>query len=297
MKKLSILILAVFCLSPFLAAKVKVITSYNYIADLTQRVGGDLVTVTPLAPGNRDPHYITPRPSFIAKLRKADLLIINGGQLEVGWLPPVMRQANNPGIEINSNGFLSLMDLVAPLEVQKDVSRSQGDVHPDGNPHFQLDPHNIPILAKGITDRLSILDPDNRQAYLKNYTAFTEKWSQKTEQWDKAMENLKGVKVIEYHKLYDHFFSRYHIQLAGTLEPLPGIPPTTRHVAGVIDTVKENGIKLILQDVYHSSKTAKYVAAQTGARMAILPHDVGAVDEATDIFSLFDVFIKRLTTP
>ncbi|NIM11193.1 MAG: zinc ABC transporter solute-binding protein [Candidatus Aminicenantes bacterium] len=295
MRKIIICVLLVFGFTLLGYGKIKVVTSYRYIADITQRIGGDLVSVTALAKGNRNPHFITPKPSFIAKLRKAHLLIINGGQLEIGWLPPVMQQANNPKINTGSSGFLSLMELVKPIDVHLDVSRAHGDVHPEGNPHIQLDPYNIPIFARAVKDKLCRLDPDNCRVYMDNYDVFNNKWKKKIEEWEKLLIRVKDIKVVEYHKLYDYLFHRYHIESLGTLEPLPGIPPTSRHVADIIELIKKHNIRLIFQDVYHSAKTARFVANKTGAKVVIIPHDVGAVKEAADIFSLFDEIARRLT--
>jgi zinc/manganese transport system substrate-binding protein len=278
-----------------LQAKLRVVTSYNYISDIVKQVGGDTVSIYALAKGSHDPHFITPKPSFIAKLRKADLLIINGAQLEIGWLPPVMRRANNPDIIPGSKGFLSLVDYVDPIDVHENVSRSSGDVHPEGNPHIQLDPYHIPIFAKAVTDKLCQLDEGNCEAYKKNLASFNEKWQQKLTQWDAALSQLKGVKLVEYHKVYDYLFHRYQMNMVGTLEPLPGIPPSSRHIAETIKMMNENQVGLILQDVYHSSKTARYVAGKTAAKVVIIPHDVGALKEVTDIFSLFDELVGRLT--
>lgn len=294
MKKIVIIALLVTASGFFGLGKLNIITSYRYIADIARRVGGDNVTVTALARGNRDPHFVTPKPSFIAKLRKADLLIINGGQLEVGWLPPVIRQANNPKVSPGSRGFLSFMPLVEPLDKHEDVSRAQGDVHPEGNPHIQLDPHHIPVFANAVARKLCQLDPGNCKVYEDNLAAFIKKWQEKLTEWDYKMGRIKGKKVVQYHKLYEYLFHRYHIEAVATLEPLPGIPPTSRHVADVMAIIKSNDIRLIVQDVYHSAKTAKYAASKTGAKVALIPHDIGAVKEVTDIFSLFDEIVRRL---
>jgi zinc/manganese transport system substrate-binding protein len=275
--------------------KMKVVTSYRYIADIVRHIGGDDVSVTALAEGDRDPHFITPKPSFIAKLRKADLLIINGGQLEIGWIPPVIRQANNPHINPGARGFLSLMPLVKPIDVHLDVSRAHGDVHPQGNPHIQLDPRHIPLFAQAITERCCQLDPGECGDYRKNFDTFVKQWQEKTAQWDKALQQVKGLKVVQYHKLYDYLFERYQVESADTLEPLPGIPPSAGHISQVIDLIGKQQIRIIVQDVYHSSRTARFVAEKTGARVVVIPHDVGAVKEATDIFSLFDEIVRRLT--
>jgi len=286
--------LMLYCLSVSGFGKIKVVTSYGYIADITRRIGGDNVSVIALAAGGMDPHFITPKPSFIAKLRNADLLIINGGQLEIGWLPPVIQQANNPVINPGRAGFLSLMELVKPLDVHNEVSRAQGDVHPDGNPHIQLDPFHIPVFAKAIMERLCKLAPGKCEIFRENYTAFEKRWLEKIILWEQKLSPLKGRKVVEYHKLYDYFLQRYQIEAAGTLEPLPGIPPTSRHIAGIIDLIKKQNIALIIQDVYHSSRTARFIAGKTGIKVVIIPHDIGAVKEVTDIFSLFDEIVGRL---
>jgi len=274
--------------------RIKIVTSYTYIADIAHKMGGEAVEVEALAPGNRDPHFITPRPSFIAKLRKADLLIINGGHLEIGWLPPVIQQANNGHINPGGPGFISLIDYVQPIEVQQEVSRAHGDVHPEGNPHIQLDPDHILIFARVIKEKLCALAPAECQVFQLNYDAFAQKWQEKTQGWDQALKRLQGAKVVQYHKLYDYFLHRYQIQEVETLEPLPGIPPTSRHIVEVIESIKKNQVKFILQDVYHSPKTAQYAADKTGARVVILPHDVGAVDGVNDVFDLFDEIVRRV---
>lgn len=288
--------ITLFFVSHFQYGKMNVVTTYQYIGDITSQVGGNLVTVDALAPGSHDPHFITPKPSFIAKIRQANLLIINGGQLEIGWLPPVIRQSNNPHIQPGSKGFLCLMDFIQPIHAQDHVSRAQGDVHPEGNPHFHLDPHFIPILAKAISDKLIALDRPNSTIYLKNYQTFLAKWQQKLAVWDKTLNGFNGVKVVEYHKIYDYLFQRYNIQVVGTLEPLPGIPPSSKHIVGIISLVKEQDVQLILQDVYHNSKTATYVAQKTGVKWMLIPHDIGAVPGVRDIFSLFEEIVKRLTS-
>jgi zinc/manganese transport system substrate-binding protein len=276
--------------------KIKVVTSYRYIADVVRQVGGDTVSVKALAKGNRNPHFITPRPSFIAKLRQADLLIINGGQLEIGWLPPVVKQANNPDIQPGKEGLLSLIGYIKPIDIPRNVSRAHGDVHPEGNPHFHLDPYNIPIIAKAVMEKLCLLSPEHSKEFRQNYETFQSTWKAKTAQWDRVFNRFKGVKIVEYHKLFDYLLERYHIQYEGALEPLPGIPPTSKHITGIIEKVKTQGVRYIFQDVYNNSKTAEYVSQKTGAKVVVIPHDVGAVKEASDIFALFDEIARRLSS-
>ncbi len=162
-------LVAVLLSSPLFAQRLKVVTTYPYIANITERIGGDRIKVHFLARGDYDPHTIIPKPSFIAQLRRADLLIINGAQLEIGWLPPLMRQANNPTVNPGSRGFLDLSRSVKLIDVPASVSRDQGDVHPDGNPHFYLDPHNIPAMARSILVKLSSLDSHNASFMKKNH--------------------------------------------------------------------------------------------------------------------------------
>ena len=167
MKK-TIILLMCFLMSSVLFPKLRIVTTYPYMKDITDRIGKDKVKVIALSPGNWDPHVIVPRPSLIAKVRRADLLIINGAQLEIGWIPPVIRQANNAKVMPSKKGFLDLSTFVKLIQVPDSVSRAQGDIHPAGNPHFHLDPHNIPLIANAIADKLIDLDPDNMEYYSKN---------------------------------------------------------------------------------------------------------------------------------
>jgi zinc/manganese transport system substrate-binding protein len=275
-------------------AKLKIVVSYPYIRDITERIGEDKVSVEALGKGDWDPHFVVPRPSFIARARDADLLIINGAQLEIGWMPPIINQSNNPKIVPGQNGLLDLSTFIALHEVPTNVSRSMGDVHPGGNPHFLMDPSNVPVIASAIAQKLSSMDPANSSVYKKNNDAFAAKWKTKLKEWDEKMKPLRGVKVFQYHKLYDYLLERYGIIDAGNLEPLPGIPPTSKHIEDLIGKAKRENVHLILQDVYHPYESSKYLESKTGAKMIVIPHDVQAVREATDIFSLFDAIVKEL---
>jgi zinc/manganese transport system substrate-binding protein len=284
----------IFAITPLHADKLKVVTTYPYIAEIAGRIGGDKIKVDFLARGDYDPHTIVPKPSYIARLRKANLLIINGAQLEIGWLPPLLKQANNPSVNPGSAGFLDLSRSVKLIDVPKSVSREQGDIHPDGNPHFYLDPHNIPLLARAIAQKLSHIDMHNSAFYETNLTAFTHMWSAKMAQWDRKLSTLKGRKVIEYHKNYDYFLRRYGIVLAGTIEPLPGIPPTSKHIEKLETILTQGNITFILQDVYNSDDAARHLSRKFNIPMVKLPHDVGAVSEAEGIISLFETIVRRL---
>ncbi|MFN8674722.1 MAG: zinc ABC transporter substrate-binding protein [Candidatus Sericytochromatia bacterium] len=295
MKKivLSLIITSFFSLPAF--SKTNVITSYQYIEDIVNKIGKDKVSVNALSKGANDPHFITPKPSLIAKARSADLLIINGGELEIGWIPPIIKQSNNSNIQINSKGFLDLSSGINLIEKSSSVSRAEGDVHSQGNPHFILNPDNVLLVSKMITKKLSELDSANKDFYKKNNDEFTKKWNEKLNIWNNKMKSSKNKKVIQYHKLYDYLLQKYQIKAVNTLEPLAGIPPTTKHLAKIIQEMKDENIKIIIQDVYHNQNSTKFVADKTQSNMIILPHDVGATAEAKDIFSLFDEITDKLS--
>lgn len=295
MKHLSWIFIYIILLFNANSEEINIITTYPYIANIVENIGGDRVKVTALANSKWNPHTIVPKPSFIAKMRTADLLIINGAQLEIGWLPQLIRQANNPKIQFESVGFLDLSKFVSLIEIPKEVSRALGDVHPEGNPHYYLDYMNIFQIAEAIKNKLIELYPENQQYFLDNFNRFKNKLNEKIKIWETNLIKLKGTKVIEYHKIFDYFIKRCEMFLAGTLEPLPGIPPSSRHIKEVEKLIKEENIKFILQDVYNPDDAAKYLSKKYNIKLLILPHDVGATNDVYDIFSLFDSIIERLT--
>jgi len=275
-------------------SQVNIVTTYPYIEDIVKQVGKENVQVVSLARGDYNPHIIIPKPSFIAKARKADLLIINGAQLEIGWLPPILKQANNADVQPGGKGFLDLSTCVHLIDIPASVSRELGDVHPDGNPHFYLNPDNIPIIAKAIVNKLCELDPKNLSAYHSNLDAFTLLWQNRMKIWEGKMNHLKGIKVIEYHKVFDYFLHRFGLILSGTIEPLPGIPPTTKHIAEVEKLINRESVGFILQDVYNPQDASQFISKKLGIKMIAVPHDVGSVKEADGIVQLYDEIVRRL---
>ncbi|MFH0789445.1 MAG: zinc ABC transporter substrate-binding protein [Pseudomonadota bacterium] len=296
MKKLliSLGVILVLSWSSLSFGQIKVVVTYPYIGDLTQKIGGDKVEVFVLGKGTEDPHFIVPKPSFIAKLRGADLVIINGAGLEIGFIPILIQQANNPRIQ-TSKGFLDLSQHVNLIEVPSAVSRSEGDIHPEGNPHFALDPHNIPILAGAIKGKLCGQDANHCRYYESKLSEFLKYWGSRTREWDHKLSVVKGKRVIEYHRLFDYFLSTYGLSVAGTIEPKPGIPPTARHIEELIEAAKSQKVDFIFQDVYHEKRSARFMAEKTGAKDVLFPHDIGAVPEAKDLVSLFEEIVRRLT--
>jgi len=289
------LICAAFVASLASARPLHVVAAYPYIGDIVEKIGGSNVRVFSLARGDYNPHVIIPRPSFIAQIRRADLLIISGAQLEIGWMPPLLRQANNPAVQTGEPGFLDLSRYVSLIDIPSSVSREQGDIHPEGNPHFYLDPENILLIARAIKDKLVQLDSQNASFYEARYREFSELWGKKLAEWSQKMAPLKNTRVVEYHKNYDYFLHRYKLQIAGTVEPLPGIPPTSKHMEHLETLLTAAPARFILQDVYNPDDASRHLAEKLSMRLVVLPHDVGAVKETNSIFSLFDELVRRIT--
>ena len=275
-------------------AKIKVIVTYPYIESIVKEITKDKVDISSLSDGKWDPHFVPPRPSLVIKLRNADLLIINGAQLEIGWLPPLIDRANNGKILPGKVGFLDLSTLFDLIQKPQVVSRAFGDVHPQGNPHFHLDPVKIPKIADVITGRLCAIDKGNCEFYMENLKFFKEKWQIKLNEWSEKMKKLKGTFVFEYHRLFDYFFLRYGVNIAGTLEPFPGIPPTTSHLLELIDFAKKHKINFIAYAIYNPKNPVQFISKKTGIKPVLLPHDVNSLPQVKDIFSLFDEIVGRL---
>ncbi len=290
MKKLLLITL----LTTSIFAKLNVATTYSYLGEVTKEIGGDEVKVTVLANPKLDPHFITPKPSLIGKIRRVDLLIINGGQLEIGWLPPLLKSANNRKIHAGGSGFLDVSGAIDFIDKPKSVSRAYGDVHPDGNPHFATDIHNIIPIAKLISMKLSLLDPSNESIYKENYKTFVNKMEKLTKELESKYQECRGKKVVQYHELFNYVLNSYGVKNIINIEPLPGITPSSKHTLKVINSIKENSIKTILQDVYHEKKTAEFIAHKTGAKVFIVPHDVGAVNGANNLESFYTMVAQRI---
>jgi zinc/manganese transport system substrate-binding protein len=274
-------------------AQLQLAVSYPYIKVLAQTIGGDEVAVTALAKSNWDPHFVVPRPSLISTLRNADGLIINGAELETGWIPPLLQRANNRAL--NSHTILDLSQYVTLHHQPVVLDRALGDVHPDGNPHFHLDPHNIPLLAKAIASYLSRMDPDHQAYYKSNLEAFDLLWAKKLALWDQRMALVKNKKVVQYHEVFTYFLDRYGIETVATLEPLPGISPSSKHTMEVIEIIQQSEPCCILHDVYHPTKTGEYIANRSGIALVVLPHDVADGSELSSLEALYTHMVDALS--
>jgi zinc/manganese transport system substrate-binding protein len=290
MKKIFLLTL----LTSLAFASVRVDTTYAGLGEVAKKIGGDNVSVSVLGSSKYDPHFIVPKPSLLSKLRRADLLIINGAGLELGWLPPLIRSANNAKIQPGAKGFLDISHSISMIDVPDSVSRAFGDVHAEGNPHYITDPHNIVPIAKAIEQKLSSIDEDNSQIYKKNLENFIDKWNSYLKIFDNKMLTCKDRKVIQYHELFNYFLKRYGFKSYANIEPLPGISPSSKHTLSIINTIRDKDIKIILQDVYHEKKTAKFIASKTDAKVEVTPHDVGAVKATESLEDFYNSIAEKI---
>lgn len=300
-RKLSVLLLfaLIFVMAFAPAAQAKklyVITSTSDLASLTKEVGGDKIDVESIARGYQDPHFVEAKPSFLLKLRRADLLVVVGLDLEIGWLPPLITQSGNSHIQIGANGYLDASQFADILDKPTgQVSRAMGDVHPLGNPHYWLDPENGRRIAQGIAQKLGDMDPSNRAYFQQQFQAFNAKLTDAEKRWDAEMAPYKGRKVVSYHMSFPNFAKHFGIDVVGYVEPRPGIPPSPSHTLELIGLMKRQNVKVMMIEPYFDLKTPNSIASATGAKVIVMLPSVGGVPEVTDYFQLFDHDIKLLT--
>jgi ABC-type Zn uptake system ZnuABC Zn-binding protein ZnuA len=277
------------------AGNLNVVATLPDFAAIAGTVGGTHVKCTSLARGSEDAHFVDPRPSFIRVLNRADVLLHGGAELEIGWLPPLVDNARNARILTGRAGNVSMADGVPLLEVPTvAIDRSQGDIHRLGNPHYWLDPANGPIMAEHLAHSFSQLDPDHAEVYKANAKAYGARIKAKLAEWERALKPLEGTRILTYHKTYEYLAHRFSLEIVGYLEPLPGIEPSPTHIAKLIPTAKEHGVRFIIVEPFRPGRTAKVVAEAVGAQVVVLPDKVGAVDEASDPVAMFDSIVDTL---
>lgn len=282
--------------APAAAAKLNVVGTTEDMAALAREVGGDHVNADAIARGYQDPHFVEPKPSFLLKLQKADLLVVVGRQLEIGWLPALMTQSRNPKIQIGAAGYLDASLTCDILEIPTvEVTRAMGDVHPVGNPHYWLDPENGRRIAKAIQEKLSQLDPADAAYFAQRYGDFNRRLAEAEKRWDAKMAPFRGRQVVTYHNSWPNFAKRFGLRVVGYVEPKPGIPPTPSHTLELIAFMKEQKVKAILVEPYFDSRTPESIARQTGAQALQLMPSVGGAKEIKTYFDLFDYDINLLT--
>ena len=279
------------------ADKINVITATQDLAALAAEVGGDRITVEAIAKGYQDPHFVEPKPSFLLKLKKADLLLVVGLQLEIGWLPPLITQSGNSKIQVGNAGYLDMSQFCEVLEIPTtQVTRAMGDVHPLGNPHYWLNPENGRRIAKALQNKFSEMRPGDKAYFAEREADFEKRLTEAEKRWDAQMAPYRGRKVVTYHRSWPNFCERFGLVVVDYVEPKPGIPPTPSHTLELINTMKREGIKLILVEPYFDLRTPNSVAQATSGTVVVLLPSVGGVKEVTDYFKLFDYDINFLTS-
>jgi zinc/manganese transport system substrate-binding protein len=287
--------LVLFACASFAQGTLNVMTTTEDLASIAREVGGDRVVVDAMAKGYQDPHFVEAKPSFILKLQKADLLIVVGRELEIGWLPPLIQQSRNGKIQPGGPGYLDASLTAQILEVPNgNVTRAEGDVHPFGNPHYWTDPENGKLIAKAIAAKLAQLRPNDRAGFDQRLADFTARLDAAEKRWLAMMAPYKGTKVITYHRSFPNFAERFGLNIVDYVEPRPGIPPTPQHTLDLINEMKQQNIKLVLVEPYFDLKTPDAIARATGAQVVVVPPSVGGVKEVPDYFKLFDYNIGRI---
>ena len=290
-----LLLLLVFCLLSWTAhAALNVFACESEWAALAQELGGDKVAVTSATTAFQDAHHIEARPSLIARVRNADLVVCSGSELEIGWLPLLLTQSGNDRIHPGSPGFVEASQLVVRLEVPRVLDRAMGDVHPSGNPHVHLDPRNIARIAEALAARFAELDQANAATYRARADSFRERWQAAMKRWQQQAAPLKGMPVVVYHKDMSYFINWAGMREVGSLEPKPGLQPTPTHLAELVERMKRDPAKAVVYSPYNNPGAARFLSERANIPSVMLPFTVGGTERAKDLFGLFDDTIERL---
>jgi len=266
-------------------------------AALADELGGDKVKTSSATNALQDPHYIQARPSLISQVRRADLIVCSGAQLEIGWLPMLLQKGNNRDVLPGSTGFLEASGYVKRLDVTVNSDRSQGDVHPQGNPHIQTNPHNIRLVAEAMAERMALLDADNSETYQQRLLDFKQRWNTAITGWEKRGAALRGKRVIAHHKSWKYLENWLGLEEVATLEPVSGVPPTASHLASLLARFTDtSAADFIIRAPFQTDKPSAWLSERTGIPAVLLPLSVGGSNEATDLFKLFDDILDRLLT-
>ena len=286
------IVLAIMITTP-VEAKLRVFACEAEWGSLLTELAGDAVDVDVATTALQDVHVVEARPSLIAKMRKADLLVCSGAQLEIGWLPQLLRQAGNAKVASGAGSFMAATQVVT-LEKPASVDRSAGDVHPDGNPHVQLDPYRVLAIAMALSTRLAELDAANATIYQQRLGDFESRWEAAIKVWEAKAAPLKGKAVVVHHSSWIYLLQWLGMHEIGSLEPKPGVPPTSSHLSSLIDVTKSGGAIAIICAAYQDSKPSEWLAERTGVPALVLPFTVGGDDQSKDLFGLYDSTINKL---
>ena len=274
-------------------AKLKVFACEPEWASLVHELAADKVDVDVATSALQDVHVVEAKPSLIAKLRAADLLVCTGAQLEIGWLPQLIRQSGNTKVAAGDGAFMAAAQ-VKTLEKPTTLDRANGDVHPDGNPHVQLDPRRVLVIAQRLDARLAQLDPANAAVYQQRLADFSARWTAAMKRWQTKAAPLRGRKVVVHHISWVYLWDWLGMQQIGALEPKPGVPPTSAHLSSLIATTKSSNTLAIVNAAYQDSKPSEWLSGRTGVPAVTLPYTVGGDTQSKDLFGLFDSTLDKL---
>jgi len=256
--------------APPASATLRVVASLPDEADLARQIGGDRVEVTTIAEGTQDPHKVPVKPSFVVKLNRADALVVQGLGLEHAFVPALLEAARNPKILPGAPGYIDASLYVTPLDVPSSQSREQGELHPLGNPHFNLDPEQAKLMGRAIAEGLTRVDPAGATTYQENLARFDALLERKIQEWQQLAAPLRGVKAVSYHEDMVYFARRYGLVMVGTIELKPGVPATPAHVEELVGTMKREGVRLVIREVAYEPGLAQSLAERTGARVVTI---------------------------
>ena len=281
---------------PSAQSAVRVVATTEDLAALAREVGGDRIEVEAIARGYQDPHFVEPKPSIVLRLLNAQLLLVVGRDLEVGWLPPLIQQSRNARIQPGAQGYLDASLTSRIIEVPTaPVTRAMGDVHALGNPHYWLDPGNGRRIAHAVASKLSELRPTDAAYFNQRVADFERRLAAAEQRWDAAMAPYRGLEIVTYHRSWSSFAERFGLDVVGYVEPKPGIPPSPAHTRDLMQLMVQHQVKLVVVEPYFDLRTPNAIARETGASVLVLPPSVGGVKEATDYIRLFDYNVAALT--
>ena len=291
----NMLAITIFLLVPTLAAAdLNVFACEPEWAALAEEIGTTAVKASSATNALQDPHYIQARPSLISKVRQADIVICSGAQLEVGWLPMLLKKGSNPAVMPGNPGHFIASDFVRRLAVPASLDRAQGDVHPQGNPHIQTNPHNILLVAEALATRMAELDAGQAEVYRNGLEEFSQRWRAAITAWEKRAAPLRGKRIITHHKSWVYLEDWLGLEEVANLEPVSGVPPTAGHLSGLLKRFGEDGADIIIHAPFQSEKASKWLSERTGIPEVMLPLSVGGSEGAKDLFSWFDDILDRL---
>jgi len=261
---------------------------------LAKEIGGDKASIYVATTAMQDPHHVEARPSLMARARNADLMVCTGAQLEIGWAPLLQTQSGNSKIQAGQPGYFEATSVLSLIERPSSVDRAQGDVHPAGNPHVHLDPRNIARVASALAQRMAGLDAAQAAFYQSREKDFQKRWADATARWEQQAAPLKGMPVVVYHKDLSYLIAWTGMKEVGSLEPKPGIPPSTAHLADLLERLKQTPARAVLRSAYNDPRPAEWLAERAKIPAVLLPYTVGGTDRAKDLFGLYDDTLARL---